>query len=312
MKAPERAADAALSWLDAARRRDRAASPAAAQWSGSSLMAAPVGACRCRPCAARRPARRDTALSVAPVIAPTSSWLDASGIEDAVVAPEPQHDDAVGHGAHVLHVVADHDRRRARGRARRSIRFSTSAVCATPSAAVGSSRRISLGLAAAASGRSRRSGAARRRARRRRSRTLGMRAESSLQQRPGPDLHRHLVEPQRAQLAAEEDVGDDVEVLAEREVLEHRRDAECDGAAPGRAIVTSLPPKVIVPALGGCTPARILTRVDLPAPLSPDQRDDLAGVRRRGRCRSARRRRRSVLRDAAQAQHRAAACRPFG
>ena len=28
------------------------------------------------------------------------------------------------------------------------------------------------------------------------------------------------------QLAAEEDVGDDVEVLAEREILEHRRDAE--------------------------------------------------------------------------------------
>ena len=31
------------------------------------------------------------------------------GREDAVVAAEPQHDDAVGDGAHVLHVVADHD-----------------------------------------------------------------------------------------------------------------------------------------------------------------------------------------------------------
>ncbi len=31
------------------------------------------------------------------------------GVEDAVVAPEPEHDDPVGDGADILHVVADHD-----------------------------------------------------------------------------------------------------------------------------------------------------------------------------------------------------------
>src|SRR5271163_2350847 len=37
------------------------------------------------------------------------------GREHAVVAPEAQHDDAVGHGAHVLHVVADHHHAQALG-----------------------------------------------------------------------------------------------------------------------------------------------------------------------------------------------------
>ncbi|ETN72217.1 hypothetical protein NECAME_18964, partial [Necator americanus] len=44
-----------------------------------------------------------------------------------------------------------------------------------------------------------------------------------VEERPGLHFHRDLVEPVRAQLAAEENVRHDVEVLAQREVLEHRR-----------------------------------------------------------------------------------------
>ena len=63
------------------------------------------------------------------------------------------------------------------------------------------------------------------------SRTLGMRADKLVEQRPGLQLHRHLVEPVGAELAAEEDVGDHVEVLAQREILEHGGDAEAERGA---------------------------------------------------------------------------------
>ena len=47
-----------------------------------------------------------------------------------------------------------------------------------------------------------------------------------VEQRPGADLHRDFVEPKRAEFAAEEDIGDDVEILAKREILENGGDAE--------------------------------------------------------------------------------------
>ena len=54
------------------------------------------------------------------------------------------------------------------------------------------------------------------------------------EQRPGADLHRHLVELPGVELVAEEEVGDDVEVLAEREVLVDGGDAERRGRRTGR------------------------------------------------------------------------------
>ena len=112
----------------------------------------------------------------------------------------------------------------------RSIRFSTSAVCATPSAAVGSSSMMSFGSSSSERAiatvwrwppESEATGVAHARDARR----------ELVQQGPGPHLHRHLVEAQRRELAPEEDVGDDVEVLAEREILEHRGDAQIERRA---------------------------------------------------------------------------------
>ena len=57
-----------------------------------------------------------------------------------------------------------------------------------------------------------------------------MRAASSLQQGPGTDLHLDLVQPVRRKLVAEEQVGDDIEILAEREILEDRGDAHVESA----------------------------------------------------------------------------------
>ena len=50
-----------------------------------------------------------------------------------------------------------------------------------------------------------------------------------VEERPGADLHGDLVELPGVLLAAEIDVGHHVEVLAEREVLEHRGDAHVEG-----------------------------------------------------------------------------------
>ena len=61
------------------------------------------------------------------------------------------------------------------------------------------------------------------------SRTDGMRADELVQKRPGPHLHGHLVEAPGVLLAAEIDVRHDIEVLAERKVLEDGGDAEVEG-----------------------------------------------------------------------------------
>ena len=101
------------------------------------------------------------------------------------------------------------------------------------------------------------------------SRTLGMRAASSLRSVQALHLHRHLVEVLGVELAAEEDVADDVEVLAEREVLEDGGDAERRARRSGSDSDRLARGSGSSPEVGGWTPARTLTSVDLPAPLSP-------------------------------------------
>ena len=61
-------------------------------------------------------------------------------------------------------------------------------------------------------------------------RTLGMRMDSVSQQLAGAALHLDLVEDAALlQLAAEEEVADDIEVVAQREVLVDGRDAQVPG-----------------------------------------------------------------------------------
>jgi hypothetical protein len=67
---------------------------------------------------------------------------------------------------------------------------------------------------------------------------------------------------------AEEQVGDDVEIFAQRQILEHGGDAEFKRLA-GMSSVTGRPRIRSCRMLGWWTPARTLTSVDLPAPLSP-------------------------------------------
>ncbi len=47
-----------------------------------------------------------------------------------------------------------------------------------------------------------------------------------MEQGPGPKLHRHLVEAPWIELAPEENVSDDVEILAQRQVLKYGGDTE--------------------------------------------------------------------------------------
>ena len=128
-----------------------------------------------------------------------------------------------------------------------------------------------------------------------------MRADSSFSSVQALHLHRDLVEAQRIQLAPEEDVGDDVEVLAQREVLEHRGDAEIERRA-GSGSVTGLPPKRDRAGAGLVDAGENLHQRRLAGAVVADQRDHFAGVHveldvGQGRDRA------EVLRDAAQAQH---------
>ena len=180
----------------------------------------------------------------------------------------------------------------------RSMRLSTSAVCATPSAAVGSSRMMIFGStnrerAMATVWRwppdSDATGIADARDARR----------QLAQQLPCARLHLDLVQPGRAQLLTEEQVRDDVEVLAQREVLKHRRDAQAQrglgsGWTPARPRKRSFPRR---PVHAG----QDLHERGLAGAVVADDGDDLArgdvkvdvGQRRDGTER---------LRDASQAQ----------
>ncbi len=92
-------------------------------------------------------------------------------------------------------------------------------------------------------------------------------------------LHAALVEgADRQLLAAEEHVLDDVEVVAQGEVLVARPRCRAAPASRGACRSRCAPSMSTSPSSYGCTPARPLMSVDLPAPLSPTRAVDLAGM----------------------------------
>ena len=94
-------------------------------------------------------------------------------------------------------------------------------------------------------------------------------------------------------LAAEEHVLDDVEVVAQREVLVDDLDAEGVGVLGGRARAPAGPRSGTRRRRTGGCPAMPLISVRLAGAVVADERGDLARRRRRGRRRAARGRRRS-------------------
>ena len=90
-----------------------------------------------------------------------------------------------------------------------------------------------------------------------------------VEQRPGADLHRHLVELQRAAARGRGRCWRRRRGSRTARGPGTRWRCRASSAALGSASVTGLPRKVIVPELGWWTPASTLTSVDLPAPLSP-------------------------------------------
>ena len=193
---------------------------------------------------------------------------DVGDVVDAVVAAEPQHDDAVGDGHHVGHVVADQDH-------------------AVPALAEALDEVQHLGGLRDAERRGRLvedddARIADQRARDRDGLALpaGERGDRDphrrdlrrqlAQQRPGLLLHVDLVERAAACAARGRATG-------------WRRRRGCRTArGPGRpsrsraparrrgsSISTGSPSYSIVPESGACTPDSTLTSVDLPAPLSP-------------------------------------------
>ena len=147
---------------------------------------------------------------------------------DADVAAEPEHGDPVGDLEDVVQVVRDDARRASPCSARRLTRSSTCRVWATPSAAVGSSRMTTreFHITARATATDWRCPPE--------SVATGCRIErivvtdERLQRLGRPLLHRRLVQPEDrvVHLAAEVHVLDDVEVVAEREILVDDLDPE--------------------------------------------------------------------------------------
>ena len=162
--------------------------------------------------------------------------------------------------------------------ASRRTSLSTCSVWATPRAAVGSSR-ITSWSSTAPRGRSRRSAADRPRARRRAcAPTARVRTERpSRVSRAAASMASSSSSPRLVHLAAEEHVVDDVEVVAQREVLVDDLDAE-GVRVLGAVDVTGWPSKVYSPSSKAWMPAMPLIRVLLPAPLSPTSAVTSPGV----------------------------------
>ena len=224
-----------------------------------------------------------TTLSVAPVMAAMISSVDTSPTSKTPLL-RPRRSTATRSAtactSAMLWLIMITPCPRSRSR---STRLSTSAVWATPSAAVGSSRMMIFGSPSSdraiatvwrwppdseATG----------------MRTVGIFAESCAQQLPRPDLHRHLVEPQPAELLAEEQVLDDVEVLAQGEVLEHGGDPELRGRRPGRD-GHLLASEGDGAGVGRVHAGEHLDQRRLAGAVVADDGDHLARRRRRGRCR---------------------------
>ena len=274
--------------------------------STSAVMAAAPAACS--RCGLARSARRETALFVGAGDGADQFLVRGVGREDAVVAAEPQHDDPVGDGAHVLHVVADHDARRGRGRER--VRSGSAPPPSARRQGRRSARRAGSASARAASERaiatvcrwppdSEATGFAHARDARR----------QLVEQRPGADLHRHLVEPQRTELRPRK-------MLATTSRFSQSARSWKTVAMPsvsaalGSASVTGLPSKVMVPEARLMDAGEDLDQRRLAGAVVADQRDDLAGMdveidvgqRRDGA---------EILGDAAQAEDQLARARPF-
>ena len=208
-------------------------------WVGSVLVGG-IGGCRggigLRP-AVWASRRRLTALSVAPVMAAMISSVDTSADDElAVVAAQPQHDDPVGDGLDVLHVVADQHHGEAAlaqpfdqvqhlgglGHAQRGGRFVQDDELGLAEQRPGDGH--GLALAAGQRGDGDPDG-----------RDLG---RELTQQLPGADLHPDLVEAEPALLATQEEVLHHIEVVAERQVLEDGGDAPVErGHRGGQADV---------------------------------------------------------------------------
>jgi hypothetical protein len=96
------------------------------------------------------------------------------------------------------------------------------------------------------------------------------------QQRPRPLLHLDLVQATiRDEFAAEPDVGHDIQVLAQRQILEHRRDAE---VVRVRGIRQRHDPSVVFEraAVGGVNPREHLHQCRLARAVVAHEGDDLA------------------------------------
>ena len=169
----------------------------------------------------------------------------------------------------------------------RSIRSAPAAVCATPRAAVGSSRSTSFGSPSSERAMATdcrwppESEADRRCARRGSSHRRAGRADPAT---ASPSRSRRGRRPRRL-LAAEEEVADDVEVVAEREILVDGGDAE------SRASVRAADPTGSPLRSRSCRRRQVdagdhLDQRRLAGAVVADQRHDLARRRPRGRRRS--------------------------
>ena len=178
---------------------------------------------------ALRAARRVTALSVAPVMAEMISSCEVV-LTSKTPLLRPRRSTATLSATALTSAMLWLMRITARPRSRsRSTRSRTWAVCSTPRAAVGSSRMTSLGSPSSERAmatvcrwppESEAIGI----------RTLGMRMDSvSSSSRARRSISTSSRTPQRADLPAEEEVADDVEVVAQREVLVDGRDAQVLG-----------------------------------------------------------------------------------
>ena len=153
-----------------------------------------------------------------------------SEVKSAVIAAEPEHDRPVCNREHVAEVMGHQDDSQAALR-RRAMSSRTCAVCSTPRAAVGSSSRATFGWPS-----SERVMATDCRCPPERDatwvRTLGILTarsrRSATRRRSIPISFSHVTSrarPRRTLLSAEEQVGDDVQILAERQILKDGRNA---------------------------------------------------------------------------------------
>ena len=197
-----------------------------------------------------RPAR-ETALSVAPVIAAMMSCeLVSADVEDAVVAAEPQHGDPVGDRHDVGHVVADQDHAEA-ALAQPLDEVEHLGGLRDAEGGGGLVEHDDLGLAEQRAGdRDGLALAAGERGDRDADRgDLGGRAGAAAA-RTAPSISTSSSARRCLSSRPRKRFADDVEVVAQREVLEHGRDAELAGPRRGSRPGPRSPSNSMVPSSG--------------------------------------------------------------